>query len=86
MATVTITINAGTLTSTASATATNARAAEFAADLIAYYGGETPLTQQEAVDRFTQGYLDGMVQFAKGLKQNRLDESKTIADDLLGNT
>ena len=86
MGTFTINLTAGAQVSEASASPTNVRIGEFADDLIAHYADPTITTQQQATDKFCADYLQGAIDFAKGLKQRRLDAAVTEADDLLGNT
>lgn len=85
MATLTFTLVVGAQTSTATISPTNARVGEFLDDLIAYYGGTPPLTQTQAADKWITDLMTGQVQFAKGLKQNRLNAAVAVADDLNGN-
>lgn len=63
-------------------TPTDARTVEFLDDLITYYGAAD---RQDAALELAERTVKSIVRLAKNLKQKRLDEMPTVADDLEGN-
>ena len=86
MATLEITFTIGAQIATRTITTTDARALEFLDDLRQVHFVEDPILSRVAVGvKYIDQLSAGQVQFAKGLKQQRLDAAVSVADDLEGN-
>ncbi len=87
MATLTVTLKVSAQTTTEAVTISNARALEFLDDMRnGPYLADPVMTRAEVGEHYIKKLVAGQVVWAKGLKQTRLDSSKTMADDLEGNT
>lgn len=92
MASMSFTLTIGATTGTQTVNPTDARALEFLDDLrFIHYpeiddgaGGTRPMTRVEAGTRYAQDLIAGQVEFARGLKQRRLDAEVAASDNLLG--
>ena len=84
MAQLTIGLSVGAISRSRTPTFSDTRAIEFADDLVALWGasGET-LTRAQAVDRYLAMLQAQINDFAKHLKQRRLDAAAAAADDLV---
>lgn len=92
MATLTFSLAIGAQTATRTVSPADARATEFLDDLRLYHypeiddgaGGTRPMTRTEVGLRYVQDVVAGQVEFARGLKQRRLNAEVAQADDLTG--
>jgi len=92
MATLTFSFDIGASSYSVTVNSTDARALEFIDDMrnIAFpevddgAGGTRVMTRVEAGEEYVNRLAAGQVQYAKGLKQQRLDAAVVVADDLEG--
>ncbi len=90
MADLTFSMTIGVTSGSKTIAPTNTRALEFLDDLIVHFGevieGDGPMTREQVAQHYLDQLMQGQINFAKGLKQRRLDATVTEADDLEGNT